>query len=130
MTDSNAGAIWCIAIDPTSTTLALGCEDGTIRLLSLSDDSIVHLKCLQRVNAKILTLAWGPMVHKKRKGSNRDNGGDDEGDSNAWENSFLVAGCSDSSIRKWSMGTGQVGETMRIKAPGEVLLVWAVGVTP
>lgn len=127
MTDSHAGAILSIAVDPTSTLIALGCEDGSVCLLSLLDDAITPFKRLQSAETKILSLAWGPMIHAKSKESNREHY---ESDSDAWKHSVLVAGCSDSAIRKWDVNTGRVGPTMFIKVSIEVLLVWAIGVTP
>lgn len=51
---------------------------------------------------------------------------DDEDD---WKDSWLVTGCSDSSLRKWDIQTGRALERMAVdKIRGERTLVWAVGV--
>ena len=50
-------------------------------------------------------------------------------DDDDWTDSWLVTGCSDSSLRKWDLPTGRVLERMGTdKVRGERTLVWAVGV--
>ena len=60
---------------------------------------------------------------------------DDEGtrnsddDDDEWTDSWLVTGCSDSSLRKWDIASGRVLERMTTdKQQGERTLVWTVGV--
>lgn len=46
-----------------------------------------------------------------------------------WKDSWLVAGCSDSSLRKWDVLSGRVLDRMSVdKLRGERTLVWAIGV--
>ncbi|KAF8343078.1 quinon protein alcohol dehydrogenase-like superfamily [Cantharellus anzutake] len=130
LVDSDAGAIWSMAVNPDSTTIALGCVGG-IRLLSLSDDAITPFKSLDYARIEPLSLAWGPMVYFDDKASNSAGTSSElDDDSKRWTNSILVAGCSDASICKWDTNTGRVIEAMRLPKTGEQLLVWAVGVTP
>ncbi|ESK98444.1 u3 small nucleolar rna-associated protein 4 [Moniliophthora roreri MCA 2997] len=121
--NSQGGSIWCVAANPTSTMLALGCEDGTVRLVSVSDDTLIHYRRFDRVKCRILSLTWGPPVSQEPKDS-ADSDSDDEGN---WLDSWIVTGCSDSSLRKWDVSTGRVLDRMGTdKIRGERTLVWAV----
>jgi U3 small nucleolar RNA-associated protein 4 len=129
---SQGGSIWSIAANPTSTILALGCEDGSIHLLSLEYDTLRHLRRLDRSKSRILTLAWGPPFLRESKGRvstthDQDNSSDEDEDE--WQDSWIVAGCSDSSLRKWDVSSGRILDKMGTdKIKGERTLVWAVGV--
>ncbi|KAF8078360.1 WD40-repeat-containing domain protein [Lyophyllum atratum] len=128
---SQGGAIWCMAANPASTLLALGCEDGTVRLLSLANDTLTHHRRFDRVKCRVLSVAWGPPIpqypHKRDSGAADDTDSDDEEDT--WNDSWLVTGGSDSSIRKWDVSTGRVIDRMGTdKVRGERTLVWTVGV--
>ena len=129
---SQGGSIWSIAANPTSTILALGCEDGSIHLLSLEYDTLRHLRRLDRSKSRILTLAWGPPFLQERKGRVPTTHGQDdssEEDEDEWQDSWIVAGCSDSSLRKWDVSSGRILDRMGTdKVKGERTLVWAVGV--
>lgn len=124
---SQGGSIWSVAANPTSTILALGCEDGSIHLLSLEYDAFRHLRRLDRSKSRILTLAWGPPLLRESKDRDQDDSSDEEEDE--WQDSWIVAGCSDSSLRKWDISSGMILERMGTdKLKGERTLVWAVGV--
>ncbi|KAI0932482.1 hypothetical protein AcW2_001100 [Taiwanofungus camphoratus] len=128
---SQGGSIWSVCPNPASTLLALGCEDGSVRLLTLEHDTLTHLRRLDRVKSRILSIAWGPPVPRETAKDNDDaeNSDDDDDDEDDWKDLWLVAGCSDSSLRKWDITTGRVLDRMgtdRIR--GERTLVWAVGV--
>ncbi|KAG7099464.1 hypothetical protein E1B28_001314 [Marasmius oreades] len=123
--NSQGGTIWCIAANPTSTMLALGCEDGTVRLLSVSDDTLTHIRRFDRVKCRILSVTWGPPTPKERQGTSNSDDDDDSVDD--WLDLWLVAGCSDSSLRKWDVSTGRLLDRMGTdKVRGERTLVWAV----
>lgn len=131
MIDSDGGTIWSIAVNPTSTTLALGCDDGSVRLLSLDNSDIAPLRRLDRVKSRILSLAWGPprFVPKVTSPGSDTSDSDDDDEELRWKDIYLVAGCSDSSIRKWDLSSGRVLERMTTdQVRGEKTLVWAVGV--
>ncbi|KAJ3795815.1 WD40-repeat-containing domain protein [Lentinula aff. detonsa] len=120
--NSQGGTIWCVAANPAGTFLALGCEDGTIRLISVADDTLTHSKHFDRVKGRILSVAWGPPVPKKAPSEDEENEDEDE-----WFDSWLVTGCSDSSLRKWDAATGRMLDRMGTdKIRGERTLVWAV----
>ncbi|KAI9512662.1 WD40 repeat-like protein [Russula earlei] len=129
---SNGGSIWSIAANPASTILAMGCEDGSIHLLSLEYDTLQHLRRLDRSKSRILSLAWGPPL-PRWKGGRTLNGGEDgdssDEDEDEWQDSWIVAGCSDSSLRKWDVSSGRVLNRMGTdKIRGERTLVWTVAV--
>ncbi|KAK0465326.1 WD40-repeat-containing domain protein [Desarmillaria tabescens] len=120
---SQGGSIWSISVNPASTQLAMGCEDGSIRILSLLEDDLVHLRKFDRVKSRLLSIAWGPPTLKRvSTGSGQT---DDE--EYEWSDSWLVTGGSDSSLRKWDAVTGRSSERMGTdKVRGERTLVWAV----
>ncbi|KAH9921964.1 WD40 repeat-like protein [Epithele typhae] len=123
---SQGGAIWSIASNPASTILALGCEDGSVRLVSLLYEELGHLRRLDRVKSRILSIAWGPPT-PQQPNTTADSDSDDDDD--VWTDSWLVTGCSDSSLRKWDFASGRVLERMGTdKVRGERTLVWAIGV--
>ncbi|KAL5535151.1 UTP4 [Sanghuangporus sanghuang] len=130
--NSQGGAIWHMTANPTSTQLALGCEDGRVRLIDVSNGEMSHLRRFDRAKCRILSIAWGPPVLPKPATSG-DNEEDDETSSkdedDEWTDSWLVTGGSDSSLRKWDAKTGRILDRMSTdKARGERTLVWAVGV--
>ncbi|PPQ98963.1 hypothetical protein CVT24_003459 [Panaeolus cyanescens] len=140
---SQGGSIWSIAANPSSTSLALGCEDGTVRILSVANDTLSHARRFDRVKCRMLSIAWGPPVPKQSIASlssskvagssaqkeDESDESSDEDDEDEWEDSFLVTGGSDSSLRKWDVSTGRVVERMGVdKVRGERTLVWTVGV--
>jgi U3 small nucleolar RNA-associated protein 4 len=120
-----------MAVNPTSTLLALGCDDGSVRLLSLADGDVTPLRRLDRIKTRILNLAWGPPRYTARpppRESDTSDSEDDE-DESRWKDTYLVAGCSDSSIRKWDLTSGRVLERLTTdQVRGEKTLVWAVQV--
>ncbi|EJD04371.1 WD40 repeat-like protein [Fomitiporia mediterranea MF3/22] len=130
--NSQGGAIWSIAANQASTRLAVGCEDGCIRLIDVADNELMHLRRFDRVKCRILSIAWGPpippSVPQRTEGSQAlDN--DDEDEDVKWTDSWLVTGGSDSSLRKWDAKTGRVLDRMSTdKVRGDRTLVWAVGV--
>ncbi|KAG2750794.1 WD40 repeat-like protein [Suillus brevipes Sb2] len=133
---SQGGAIWSIAANPASTLLALGCEDGSVRLLSLAADTLQHHRRFDRIKSRILSIAWGPpsprppkhrMANKTDNGTDSDEDSDDDEDE--WTDTWLVTGGSDSSLRKWDVATGRSTDRMGTdKMKGERTLVWTVGV--
>ncbi|KAL0579813.1 U3 small nucleolar RNA-associated protein [Marasmius crinis-equi] len=124
--ESQGGSIWSIAANPSSTMLALGCEDGTVRLLSVSDDTLTYHRRFDRVKCRILSIAWGPPTPNERQESIESDSDDDSDD---WTDSWLVTGCSDSSLRKWDASSGRMLDRMGTdKMRGERTLVWAVSV--
>lgn len=141
---TQSGTLWSLAPNPAQTLLALGCADGSIRLLSLSDDSdLVHFRRFERTKARLLSIAWGPPTKPAKKAVTATRPGDsdasdaDDDEEEQWQDSWLVTGCSDSCLRKWDFKTGRVIERMVVerekarqgsKNRGNRSLVWCVGV--
>ena len=129
--NSAGGAIWSVSVNPKSTMIALGCEDGSIQLLSVEHDGLSHLRKLGKVKSRLLSIAWGPSTpHSSRpsaettpeSGDSSDSENDDD-----WSDNWLVTGCADSSLRKWDLATGRVTSRFTTdKARGERTLVWSV----
>ena len=119
-----------MAANPSSTLLALGCEDGSVRVFSLEDDNLTPHRRFDRVKSRLLSIAWGPPIKKlpSQREVGENSSSDDEEDE-GWSDSWLVAGCSDSSLRKFDVSSGRVVDRMTTdKARGERTLVWAIGV--
>lgn len=115
----------------------MGCEDGTVRILSLENDTLTHHRRIGKVKCRMLSLAWGPPVPKQsrkpaikaKKNTSDSDESDSDDDDDEWEDSWLVTGCSDSSLRKWDATSGRLLERIGMdKIKGEKTLVWAVGV--
>ncbi|KAJ6604429.1 WD40-repeat-containing domain protein [Mycena vulgaris] len=124
--NSQGGSIWSMSVNPASNLLALGCEDGTVRLLSLADDTLTHHRRFDRVKCRVLSIAWGPPI-PRQSSKTTDDSSDEEDDD--WTDAWLVTGGSDSSLRKWDVATGRVLDRMGTdKIRGERTLVWSVGV--
>ncbi|KAJ7597673.1 WD40-repeat-containing domain protein [Mycena floridula] len=121
---SQGGCIWSIAVNPSSNKLALGCEDGTVRILDIANDALNHSRRFDRVKCRLLSICWGPPVPKLSSQQT-----DDESEEYEWSDSWLVTGGSDSSLRKWEVSSGRVLDRMGTdKQRGEKTLVWTVGV--
>lgn len=58
-----------------------------------------------------------------------DSDSDSDQEEEEWKDEWIVAGCSDSSLRKWDVSSGRVLEKMGTdKVRGERTLVWTVAV--
>ncbi|XP_069595167.1 U3 small nucleolar RNA-associated protein 4 homolog [Ranitomeya imitator] len=58
--DAFGGPIWGIAANPSNTHLAVCCEDGSVKLFSITPEKIIFEKILDRQKDRILCLAWHP----------------------------------------------------------------------
>ncbi|KAN0066210.1 U3 small nucleolar RNA-associated protein [Thecaphora frezii] len=74
---SLGGAVWSMAVSPTSRYLAIGCEDGYARIIDLVDNKFEHLAGstgrgaeltarLGKAQGRIISLAWGPPKRVQR----------------------------------------------------------------
>lgn len=106
---SLAGAVWSMAPSATGRFLALGCEDGSVKIIDLENDRFEHLAATSgrdrhiaprfgKAKGKVISLCWGPPVrfspkrttlHKQQSTANdsddsdsdsSDEGDDDDGD--------------------------------------------------
>ena len=103
----------------------MGCEDGAIRILSLENDSLVLHRRLDRVKSRILSIAWGPPIMTASTSKDADSDEEDD-EEDEWKDEWLVAGCSDSRMRKWDFTNGRITDRMGTdKMRGERTLVWS-----
>ncbi|KAG9474965.1 hypothetical protein GDO78_003435, partial [Eleutherodactylus coqui] len=58
--DAYGGPIWGIVPNPSGTQLAVCCDDGSVKLFSITPENIVFEKSLDRQKDRILCLAWHP----------------------------------------------------------------------
>ena len=123
-----------MACNPRNTSLALGCDDGAIRILSLLDGELENVRKFDGVKTRLLSIAWGPMslVKKVNKGKGRetmdvDDSAEDSNTNNEYEDSMIVTGCADSTVRIWDARSGRCVHRMTTdKMRGEQTLVWAI----
>ncbi|KAI9088022.1 hypothetical protein DFS34DRAFT_641075 [Phlyctochytrium arcticum] len=101
------GAIWCAAPNATHTRLAIGSEDGHVRILDVCDGRLELFKLCEKAPTRIMSIAWHP------------NG------------QHIVIGGADSTIRKVDARTGQVVQRITTDTvPGEDTVVWDLKVLP
>ncbi|KAH8929351.1 WD40 repeat-like protein [Atractiella rhizophila] len=136
VTASRSGSIFSMSPNPSHTLLALGCQDSSIRLLSVpsspapssSLEPLAHVAQWSFDTAsqahrrkhplQVLSMAWGPPRLASPTGGHW-----------AERDSYLVAGCTDSTIRRFDVRSGKVVGTMKVERfKGEETLVWCVGV--
>lgn len=67
--DSNGGPIWCMEVNDTAETLAVGCEDGRIRLFSFQNDDLYFVKGFVATGRRVVSLAWHATSNKMFSGS-------------------------------------------------------------
>ncbi|XP_078526337.1 U3 small nucleolar RNA-associated protein 4 homolog [Lissotriton helveticus] len=58
--DGFGGPIWGIAANPSGSHLAIGCEDGSVKLFQILPDKIQFEKSFDRQKDRILSLSWLP----------------------------------------------------------------------
>lgn len=127
--NSQGGAIWSFAANPSSTRLALGCEDGIIRILSLEHDTLEHLRRFDRSKSRILSIAWGVPAAPTKVALDDSPENSDDDEEEEWKDEWIVTGGSDSAVSKWDVRTGRIVQRMATdKVRGERTLVWSVGV--
>ena len=122
-----------MAVNPASTRLALGCEDGCVRLIDISDGEMSHSRRFDHIKSRILSIAWAPPMppstSQKQRQAENESSDEDEDEDDEWTDDWLVTGGSDSSLRKWDAKTGRALDRMSTdKVRGERTLVWTVGV--
>lgn len=81
---SQGGSVWSMAASPLGKHLAIGCEDGIVRMIDIADgrfelasysrsslrgsDGVVrgNISQLDRAKARIVSLAWGPPQRREK----------------------------------------------------------------
>ncbi|KAH9456507.1 hypothetical protein MJO29_006536 [Puccinia striiformis f. sp. tritici] len=124
-------AIWSLSVSPGSTRLAIGCDDGTIRIANIADDQLELIRKFDPCKTRLLSLAWGISTPSSLEPSSSSSSSSttnypiEPPDSKL----FLVAGCADSSIRKFALSSGRCVNRMTVeKLQGEQTLVWTLTV--
>nr|XP_033796960.1 U3 small nucleolar RNA-associated protein 4 homolog [Geotrypetes seraphini] len=54
------GPIWCMEANPSGSHLAIGCEDGSVKLFQVLPEKIQYEMNLERQKGRVLSLAWHP----------------------------------------------------------------------
>lgn len=81
--DVYGGSAWTMRAAAALGLLAIGCEDGSVRLFSVEGGGIEYKKSFPPLGSRVLSLAWGP------------------------DNDTIYAGCADSMIHCIDTRTGQ-----------------------
>lgn len=81
--DAFGGSAWCMRAASELALLAVGCEDGSIRLFSTDGGGVEYKRSFTSLGSRVLSLAWGP------------------------GNETLFAGCADSMIHCIDAASGQ-----------------------
>ncbi|XP_059917134.1 U3 small nucleolar RNA-associated protein 4 homolog [Gadus macrocephalus] len=58
--EAYGGPVWTISSNSQGTQLAVGCEDGTVKIFELVEDSIQFLRNFDRLKSRVLSLSWHP----------------------------------------------------------------------
>ncbi|KAF7646187.1 hypothetical protein LDENG_00192030 [Lucifuga dentata] len=58
--EAYGGPTWTIGSNSQETLLAIGCEDGTVKLFELLEDRIQFQRNLDRQKGRIISLSWHP----------------------------------------------------------------------
>ncbi|GJQ13702.1 hypothetical protein GpartN1_g5493.t1 [Galdieria partita] len=111
------GAIWCMEIDPTTIekekkTIAIGCEDGRVRLIHIetsqwmdttNSKDIVSVELLEAGQSRVLAIAWSLEPHP-----------------------FLLATDDSGNIRKLNREMQRCTQVMKITHRGSPVVIWSV----
>lgn len=62
--DTNGGAAWCLAADPLDALLAVGGDDGAVRLFRYSGDSLEYVRTQPSVGCRVASVAFHPLQSK------------------------------------------------------------------
>ncbi|KAJ2411808.1 U3 small nucleolar RNA-associated protein [Coemansia sp. RSA 2530] len=101
--DSYGGAVWCMATNHAQTKLAVGTEDGHIRIFDITNNALVYKSCFNKVNSRILSVAWSQ------------------------DDKTIVTGSADSCVRIWDAATHTMATRMTLPKEGrDSTLVWSV----
>eukprot|EP00062_Callorhinchus_milii_P021766 gi/632978824/ref/XP_007906130.1/ PREDICTED: cirhin [Callorhinchus milii] len=56
--DAFGGPVWCMSCNPEETHLAIGCEDGSVKLFEIIPEKLQYARNLDRQKGRVLSLAW------------------------------------------------------------------------
>jgi U3 small nucleolar RNA-associated protein 4 len=112
------GGVWCMAVSPCHRFLALGCEDGCIRLFDIDGPpgTMEYIKTFDRQKGRIVSLLWVPP--RSSLDSNQDAVDDND--------QYLLTGGGDGLIRKWSVSAGRAIQRITVGrgSDSEETLIW------
>ncbi|KAJ3252444.1 U3 small nucleolar RNA-associated protein [Boothiomyces macroporosus] len=102
-TSSFGGAVWSMQVNPSQQVLAVGCEDGVVRLFRIVENGLEYLSALERQSSRVVSLAWHP--HKP----------------------IIVCGSTEGFVRAIHADTGRtVHRMMARKEKGQDTIIWSV----
>lgn len=58
--EAYGGPVWSISSNSQGTLLAVGCEDGTVKMFEILDEKIQFQRNLDRQKGRIVSLSWHP----------------------------------------------------------------------
>ncbi|XP_037538529.1 U3 small nucleolar RNA-associated protein 4 homolog [Nematolebias whitei] len=58
--EAYGGPVWSLSSNRQGTTLAAGCEDGTVKMFEILEERIQFQKNLERQKGRIVSLSWHP----------------------------------------------------------------------
>lgn len=58
--EAYGGPIWTISSNSQGTLLAVGCEDGTVKIFDILEDRIQFQRNLDRQKGRVISLSWHP----------------------------------------------------------------------
>lgn len=62
MRDSYGGAVWSIAAHFSEPHLALGVEDGSVKIFTYADCGLEYVKSLPTTGSRVLCVAYHPKI--------------------------------------------------------------------
>jgi len=62
--DTNGGAAWCLAADPLDTLLAVGGDDGAVRLFRYAAGALEYVRTQPTVGCRVASVAFHPLQPK------------------------------------------------------------------
>lgn len=143
---SQGGSVWSLAASPLGKRLAIGCDDGHVRIIDIEEgrfellsptrsarrggDGVIRgiVPVLDRAKTRIVSLAWGPPSRKiEQKAVTSDSDESDDDDDDEWEDTFIVGGTTHSAALCWSLATGRVENKLLVdRGRKEQTIIWSV----
>lgn len=99
--DPCGGAIWCLQPSPDAKQIAVGCEDGTVRLLTYGEEGRYDVKKLEKGMARVTTVSWYP------------------------DGLSVVAGDGNGGLRRLEISTGRSVASAQIVSKNEFCAIWS-----
>ncbi|KAI8619181.1 WD40-repeat-containing domain protein [Chytriomyces sp. MP71] len=101
--ESGGGAVWSMAVDVKGRRVALGCEDGCVRVFDVTLESLMFVASCDRQDGRILSVAYHPTKP------------------------IIAAGSSDSCIRLYSSTNYRLTSRLTVDTrPRDETLVWTL----